>query len=540
MTGGAVARRWACLAAAVALAAASIPWIGAGQAAAAPTLTVNSTADVVDLVPGDGICDTGNLVGLDPECTLRAAIQEANLGPADEIVLPGGTYTLTIAGTGEDVAATGDLDITADLTITGADLATTIVQAGTDATNGIDRVFETHTGVTATLSDLTIRFGKLDLSVEGGAIMNVGTLTIVDAVISDSIGKRGGGVYSQGVAADLTLTRVTLRDNSATDGGGAASKEGVATFTDVVFDGNTAFRKGGGLETEKGATTITGASFVGNSAGSEDGGGAHLRDGTHTLTDVTFDNNTAARRGGGLNNDGAITTITGGTFSSNVAMSEDGGGVNNRGGGANLTLTNVTISGNSAGRDGGGVNAAEDIAIYSSTITLNSAGVDGDGIHRSGKTFSIKNSIVAGNVGGGNCHGTITSLGYNLEDTAVCPFTQPGDLLNADPLLGPLTDNGGPTLTHALSTGSPAMEAGTSLGVGVPGVDQRGVGRPQDGDNDTFAIIDIGAYEHQFAVPNNPPTDISLVPGDVDENVPVGTVVGTLITTDPDPADTHT
>ena len=117
-------------------------------------------------------------------------------------------------------------------------------------------------------------------------------------------------------------------------------------------------------------------------------------------------------------------------------------------------------------------------------------------------------------------------LGYNLEDTALCPFTQPGDQQNADPLLGPLTDNGGPTLTHALGTGSPAMEAGTSFGLGVPGVDQRGVARPQDGDNDTFAIIDIGAYEHQFAVPNNPPTDISLVPSDADENVPVGTVVG--------------
>jgi CSLREA domain-containing protein len=95
--------------------------LGVGTATAASTFTVNSTADVVDANPGNGLCDTGNLVGSDPECTLRAAVQEANaLAGTDTINLPAGTYTLTIGGTGEDVAATGDLDITADVTITGA------------------------------------------------------------------------------------------------------------------------------------------------------------------------------------------------------------------------------------------------------------------------------------------------------------------------------------------------------------------------------------------------------------------------------------
>ena len=89
---------------------------------------VNSTADVVDQNLGDGLCDTGNLVGADPECTLRAAIQEINASSVlHTIVVPAGTYTLTIAGTGEDLAATGDLDIDTTISIVGAGSAMTLI-----------------------------------------------------------------------------------------------------------------------------------------------------------------------------------------------------------------------------------------------------------------------------------------------------------------------------------------------------------------------------------------------------------------------------
>src|SRR3989441_11636576 len=101
--------------------------------AAAATFTVNDTADAVDAVLGDGTCATaGNT------CTLRAAIQEANAHTgADTIMVPAGTYLLTISGRGEDAAVTGDLDITDDVTITGAGATSTIVNG-----NGIDRAFE--------------------------------------------------------------------------------------------------------------------------------------------------------------------------------------------------------------------------------------------------------------------------------------------------------------------------------------------------------------------------------------------------------------
>jgi CSLREA domain-containing protein len=116
--------------------------------AVAATFTVNSTADAVDANLADGVCETAT-AGV---CTLRAAIQQANASAGtDTIVLPAGTYTLTIAGAGEDAAVTGDLDVTGILTITGAGADTTIVEAcaipplATTCT-GIDRVFEVRPG----------------------------------------------------------------------------------------------------------------------------------------------------------------------------------------------------------------------------------------------------------------------------------------------------------------------------------------------------------------------------------------------------------
>lgn len=113
---------------------------------------VNSVLDKVDLTPGDGSVDTGT----DGEITLRAAIMETNaLAGDDEITLPAGTYTLSIGGTGEDAAATGDLDITDNLTIIGASASQTIINA-----DGIDRVLHVISG-TLDLEQLTVKGGRL-------------------------------------------------------------------------------------------------------------------------------------------------------------------------------------------------------------------------------------------------------------------------------------------------------------------------------------------------------------------------------------------
>src|SRR6266516_2056309 len=106
--------------------------VGRANRTMAAVFTVNSTVDAVDVSPGDGACAT-----LGGRRTPRAAVQEANARPgADGVNLPAGTYVLAILGAGEDAAVTGDLDITDDLTITGAGAESTIVDGG-----HIDRVF---------------------------------------------------------------------------------------------------------------------------------------------------------------------------------------------------------------------------------------------------------------------------------------------------------------------------------------------------------------------------------------------------------------
>ena len=150
---------------------------------------VNSTADRVDSNIGDGTCSTGLLVGSDPECTLRAAVQESNASAiVDDVYLPAGTYTLTITGS-EDAAIAGDLDITDTLTITGlVSAATTIVQAGTTTANGIDRVFHVRSSGSLTITDMTVRHG---IENDGAGIRRGGRLIVEDSVVTANADEQG-------------------------------------------------------------------------------------------------------------------------------------------------------------------------------------------------------------------------------------------------------------------------------------------------------------------------------------------------------------
>jgi CSLREA domain-containing protein len=242
--------------------------------------------------------------------------------------------------------------------------------------------------------------------------------------------------------------------------GGGIYCSGIVTLRDLEVTGNTASLSGGGIE----------------------------NDGAVSLIDVTISDNTAVRNAGGLDNanDAVLTNVT---LSGNSA---------NRGGGLwndfDMSLTNVTLSANTAATSGGAIRNNAGLDLTNVTIAANSSPV-GSAIESIISLLTMKNVIVGSNGPGEDCTGagTFQSLGNNLESGHTCSFTATGDLVDTDPLLGPLADNMGPTFTHALLPGSPAIDAGGDCP--PPNTDQRGGRRPADGDDDMVAVCDIGAYE---------------------------------------------
>ena len=252
----------------------------------AATFTVNSTADAVAANPAGGVCQTAPGNGI---CTLRAAIQTANATPlADTIVLPPGTYVLSIAGAGENLAATGDLDISLlgnSLTITGAGAATTIIDG-----NAIDRVFETTlNGTNATISGVTIRNGSSNDGL-GGCISIGGntTMALNNAVVTacTALGANAGGGGID-VTGTLTMTNVAVTNNTSTSGGIDNGAAGTITWTNGTLSGNS----------DRG---------INNS-------------GRLTLTNVTISGNSTLGDGAGLDNDGPLATLTNCTVVGNTA-----------------------------------------------------------------------------------------------------------------------------------------------------------------------------------------------------------------------------
>jgi hypothetical protein len=355
--------------------------------------------------------------------SIKAAIAAPTTLDGDTLAIAAGTYT--------------EVGITVDksLTLQGERAAPTIVQAATSKGAASDRVFTIPSGVTVTLQDLTIRYGY---TFGGGGIRNDGT---------------------------LTLTRSTLRSNTAVSDGGGLANYGTLTLTDSTLRGNTARNGNGGGVHNGGTLTLTRSTVSGNTA-RYNGGGLLSFFGTLTMTHSTVSGNTA-RYGGGVNNGGRLT-MTHSTVSGNTASS--GGGVHNYQPGR-LTMTHSTVSGNTV--SGGG-------------------GVYNDG------TLTLTNSLIANHPNGRDCTGSVTSGGYNLDSDGSCQLTAATDRPGVDPLLGPLQDNDGPTFTQALLPGSPAIDAipWGANGCGTTHIsDQRWQARPQP----AGGACDSGAYEVEVA-----------------------------------------
>jgi hypothetical protein len=233
------------------------------------------------------------------------------------------------------------------------------------------------------------------------------------------------------------------------------------------------------------------------------GGGGIINWGTLTISSSTISGNFAgssySATGGGIYNSGTLTinnsTLSGNSASTNFAY---GGGIYN---GGKLAINNSTLYGNSAadftGGGGGGIYNSGTAKISNTTFSGNSSPVGG-GIYN-GSTITFQNSIVVNSTSGGNCYGTVTSNGHNLSSDSTCSFTNTGDLENTDAKLGPLRNNGGLTLTMALPSGSPAIDAGNPSGCTdnlghLLKTDQRGQPRP---DKEDTVGCDMGAYESQ-------------------------------------------
>ena len=285
-----------------------------------------------------------------------------------------------------------------------------------------------------------------------------------------------GGLHSNnvvratGVNSTAILDGFTITGGEATggdSGGGMNIEYGSPTLTNCTFSGNKAnYTNGGGMYISKGNPTLTNCTFLGNKT-EWYGGGMSISIGSPTLTNCTFSEN-EARSGGGMNIEYGSSTLTNCTFSENVAINL-GGGMHIEEG--NPTLTNCTFSENEA-TDGNGLYIREESPTLTNTIFWGAGSAAGQVVKDSGNP-------------------TIT---YSVVDTAVFPDTSN---IDADPKLGPLADNGGPTQTCALLEGSSAIDSGTDTG--APSTDQRGVSRPQG------LGYDIGAYEKEEApVPPKP------------------------------------
>lgn len=449
-------------------------WLATPFDALGATFMVNSTIDAVDAAVGDGVCATAGGV-----CTLRAAVQEANWhGGTEVITLPAGTYTFAIPGRGETDASAGDLDIWANITINGAGAATTVIDAA-----GLDRVFRTPLAnpgtVSLTLNDLTVQngdAGPAGFAPGGGFYIATGTrLSLTRVVVRANRASSGGGILISGASSILTVTDTTITGNAATSptGGGAggggiyALANATATVSrSVVVQNQATF--GAGILSD-GVLNLSDSTVTGNGTSLSGGGGVYIIGTTAVATinrSTISGNNSGASLGAGLAA-GGTTTVVNSTLSGNVGGS--GAGIYQTGG--TMTLINVTIASNSS-------------ATFGSLVVLGMA--------------QVRNSIIANTAGAAanNCTvigaAVLANLGNNLEfPGAGCAFNLPSDR-RADPLLGPLADNGGPTQTHALLANSPAADAGDDAACAAPpvsGVDQRSIARP------IGSHCDIGAYE---------------------------------------------
>jgi predicted outer membrane repeat protein len=448
--------------------------LGGGAAVLASTFTVTNTN-----ASGAG--------------SLLDAITQANAAA--------GPHNINITASGTVTVATPFV-LTQSMTIKGPDVACILLPgtvcpgpAFTIDGGNTSRLIQVATTATGpmTLSALTLTHGRTD-SVKGGAVdVPTGqTLNINDCLVT------------------ANATTGTSSGDPLLAAGGAVSTRGTLNILRSTFSNNTATGPGGAIYAAPSATlSIAGSLFTGNQVPDAWAGAIYCDSSTLvTITDSTFTLNRSGSGGSGAAgfwNTKAV--IRGSTFTGNSTLGAGGAFVAYAAPGETIGVENSTLSGNRA--DYGGAIYAQlgTTDLRNVTITANvarrSSGFDNAG----GATVLMRNTIVAGNVGTqsiSDCSGPVTSSGYNLIGSASgCTGFTGTDVTGVTSPLSGLADNGGPTQTHLLYAGSPAIDGGNPAGcIGLSGatltVDQRGRIRPFG------ARCDIGAVEMETTTPAQP------------------------------------
>jgi predicted outer membrane repeat protein len=383
---------------------------------------------------------TDDTVVVDGKCSLRQAVAIFTQGRSilDSYCPPSASpdnqilFASALAGSSIVLASQLNLDHNVAVTIDGSGAP----GLGLDG-SGATLLFNVASGSIVTIRDLQMVNGK-GVGSDGGAITNAGTLTVTDSVFNNNHSSSGGAIRNSGT---LNINHGTLSNNTASGLGGAIDMQGgVLTMADSSVTGNHASAGGGVFLAADATLNLTRSNVSTNHAFDTSGGGV-AGNGHFLIGNSTFFGNTAAGDGGAIySNKDSNTNI----------------------------LVNTTLSGNSATHGGNAANAAG--------------------------TLLLRNSIVTSASAGSNCHGTITIgtgvLTWPANDTTCGAFGV------ADPMLGTLRDNGGPSFTMLPGPDSAAIDVGnnsTCASAPVNDLDQRGVVRPQG------AACDLGAIEVVFS-----------------------------------------
>lgn len=486
---------------------------------------VNSTADGADLDTGDDICNTRpNGLG-DPECTLRAAIQQANA--------TAGTDEITFSVTGAIALNNSLPPISSHINITGNGDIT--LQCNTQIQPVAALAYtSTATGVAYTLSDLSITGCETGDPQGGAAVRFVApgagsSLSITNVSFDSNEATAGpGGAIRLGASnpnSDQASLRISIQGGSLSSNAASAGGGAIYSTANLSIDGTTVSDNTGGdtdsggaiasiLGASGGSLVVSNATFSGNVAGSGATGAANggaiystkaFANLTTEISDSTFTGNVAVNGGGLAVGRGGIV-VSNSTFSANTASGRGGAiFLGNDGGNGSAELSNVTLSGNTAAA-GGGMGADDNnnggtLAMVNATLVGNDAhGID-LGANQAVFLADTANNpfhknLLADNTPA-NCaqaisHNDLMNSGSHVSTDASCGFTQTTDTQDAMVNLDALGDYGGNTQTHRLLAGSAAIDAGDDM-LGTAS-DQRGA-PAADGDQDMTTARDAGAYE---------------------------------------------